>query len=85
MARCSKLFAAFKASPKNQRFADLCKLLECFGYFHDRDRGSHKIYVHPRREVPIMNVQPTKNGQAKPYQVKQLMQAAEAHGLELES
>jgi predicted RNA binding protein YcfA (HicA-like mRNA interferase family) len=52
-------------------FAELCGLLEGFG-FEERIRGSHHIFTHPD-VVEILNLQP-RNRQAKPYQVRQVRQ-----------
>ncbi|MDK9698673.1 MAG: type II toxin-antitoxin system HicA family toxin [bacterium] len=38
--------------------------------FSERIRGSHHIFVRDDFEE-IINIQPTENGKAKPYQVKQ--------------
>lgn len=45
--------------------------------------GSHHIYAHPR--VPdLVNLQDVR-GQAKPYQVRQLMRLVELYDLKLEA
>jgi hypothetical protein len=45
-----------------------------------RSRGSHRIY---RRERPTfsLSVQEGKNGEAKPYQVRELLGLIDLHGL----
>lgn len=66
------------ASPNNLRFSDLCKLAEEYGWCLVRQDGtSHMIYHNPNVteiEGRMMNFQ-SKRGQAKPYQVRQLLAA----------
>jgi len=57
-------------SDKNVRFSDLKKLLVDLG-FEERIKGSHHIFYH-RAVVEIINLQPLPDGNAKPYQVKQV-------------
>jgi len=54
---------------KNIRFQDLRKLLNHFG-FSERIKGDHYIFFREGIEE-IINLQPLKDGKAKPYQVKQ--------------
>lgn len=71
MSKYEKLFQKAQESPNNFRFDDLCSLAELVGFEFVRSEGSHKIYKHdsyPNR----MNFQ-NKDGKAKPYQVKQLL------------
>ena len=57
------------ASDSNINFADICKLLESFG-FSLRIKGDHHIFS--RNDVEeIINIQP-KTGKTKSYQVKQI-------------
>jgi HicA toxin of bacterial toxin-antitoxin, len=59
-------------------FDELCSLLAHMG-FVERIRGDHHIFT--RDDVPeILNLQP-RDGQAKPYQVKQVRRVIVAHGL----
>ena len=57
-------------SDKNIKFADIKKMIMSFG-FDCRIKGDHHIFA---REgiVEIINLQPLKDGKAKPYQVKQV-------------
>jgi len=50
-------------------FAELCRLLEYFG-FSERIHGDHHIFTEDNIEE-IINIQP-KGSKAKPYQVKQV-------------
>ena len=65
-----------RRNPKGIRFADLAKI--CDYYFGEpRQQGtSHRVYRMPWRGDPRVNIQSEK-GMAKPYQVKQVIQALE--------
>jgi len=55
---------------------------EAFGFRLSRTNYSHHIYVHA--DVPeLVNLQNV-NGQAKPYQVKQLLRLIERYNLQME-
>lgn len=66
----------------NVRFADAQRLVEALGFELDRVRGSHRIYRHPTIQQRI-NLQP-QGGQAKPYQLRQLLNVMERNALGLE-
>lgn len=65
----------------NVRFADAQRLAEALGFELDRVRGSHHIYRHPAISQRI-NLQ-ARAGQAKPYQLRQLLEVVERHALRL--
>lgn len=75
MDKVEKLLKEMEACPKNIRFADLAKL--CAHYFgKPRNKGtSHHIYKTPWQGDPRVNIQKSKNGDAKPYQVRQILSA----------
>ncbi len=61
---------------------DLCRLAEGLGFELRRVSGSHHVYVHP--DVPeLINLQAA-HGQAKPYQVRQLLRLVERYDPGLE-
>ncbi len=66
----------------NVSFTDTQRLAEAFGFTLDRVHGSHHIYRHPDVTARL-NLQPTRSGDAKPYQLRQLLQLAERHALTL--
>lgn len=66
----------------NVDFRDLVNLALSLGFELDRVRGSHQIYVHSVVRCRL-NLQPD-GGQAKPYQVRQLLALIEEWGLRLE-
>ena len=77
-----KLLEKLENSQKNVRYSDFVALIESFGFEYDRTRGSHTMYKH--MGVPkIMNIQDDK-GQAKSYQVKQLLGLVKKYNLKLE-
>jgi len=66
----------------NVRFADLRDLVEGFGFRLSRLSGSHHIFTHP--DVPeLINLQDVR-GEAKPYQIRQLLRLVERYNLALE-
>lgn len=67
----------------NVAFADLKSLVEEMGFELQRISGSHHIFIHPDIPSPI-NLQSV-NGQAKPYQVRQVLRLIERYALRLES
>jgi hypothetical protein len=61
------------------RFEALCGLLGSLG-FAERIRGDHHIFSREGVEE-ILNLQPRKDGRAKPYQVKQVRGVILRYGL----
>ncbi len=53
------------------------KLAECYGFQFDHQTGSHRTYRAEGR-TSRLNLQPDKNGKAKPYQVRQVLGEIEA-------
>ncbi|HYN41271.1 MAG TPA: type II toxin-antitoxin system HicA family toxin [Thermoanaerobaculia bacterium] len=76
-----KLLQRALQSPNNFRFADACTLAEAFGFRLARVSGSHHIYAHTAISE-LVNLQEVR-GQAKPYQIRQLLQLVERHNLEI--
>lgn len=74
MASISKILEKMRSSPQGIRFTDLCKV--CDHYFGEprQNSGSHRVYKTPWPGEPYVNIQ-NKKGQAKPYQVKQVLLA----------
>ena len=71
-----------QGSLKNIRFADLMNLAEGFGFQVMRQSGSHRIMIN--REIgEILNLQPG-GKDAKPYQIRQLLDYIDEYGLDLE-
>lgn len=76
-----KILRKLLSGSKNIRFSEVQKVAEAFGFQLDRISGSHQIYVHP--DIPaLLNLQ-NMNGQAKPYQIRQLLKLVEKYSLTL--
>ena len=65
----------------NVPFADLHKLVEALGFQLDRVRGSHQVYRHAPLRLRI--VLQSRRGEAKPYQLRQLMEMVRVYNLRL--
>lgn len=67
---------------KNVSFADMRGLVEAFGFRLARVNGSHHIFTHPD-VAELVNLQEV-DGQAKPYQIRQVLKLVEEYNLTLE-
>ncbi len=83
MTRKEKLFQRLVNSQKNVKFGDFTAVIESFGFELDRTKGSHRVYKHPGVDNAFLVIQPDKNNQALPYQVKQLLALIEEYGLSM--
>lgn len=81
MASCEKLLDKARRSPHNLTFDEICKLAACEGWIaHPANGSSHAVFTHPKlgnTAGSLMNFQ-SRKGKAKPYQVKQLLDAIDA-------
>ncbi|MBI4335011.1 MAG: type II toxin-antitoxin system HicA family toxin [Chloroflexi bacterium] len=76
-----KLLQRAQAGSKNIRFSEIVTLVEAFGFRLSRVSGSHHIFSHP--QVPeLVNLQ-DKEGEAKPYQVRQFLTLVEQYDLKM--
>jgi len=66
---------------QNLRFNDLVGLIEALGFGLERVNGSHHIFKHPDVQE-MVNLQDVR-GEAKPYQVRQVVELIEAYNLTL--
>lgn len=65
----------------NVDFVDLVRLVETLGFELLRTVGSHRVYGHS--EVPeLLSLQPH-HGEAKPYQIRQLLVLVRVYNLKL--
>lgn len=76
MARLPDILKRMRRNPKGIRFADLCKVCDEYFGAPRQMSGSHRTYKMPWPGDPRVNIQSHK-GQAKSYQVKQVLQAIE--------
>ncbi len=67
---------------RNVAFGDIVNLVEGFGFHLDRIQGSHHIFKHSLVSE-MLNLQEVR-GEAKPYQIRQLLRIVERHNLHLE-
>jgi hypothetical protein len=74
MASLDEILALMARNPKGVRCKDLCKI--CDQYFGEARQvgSSHRVYRTPWQGDPRVNIQNAK-GKAKPYQVRQVLQA----------
>ncbi|WP_018296646.1 hypothetical protein [Corynebacterium lubricantis] len=82
MARIEKILQQLQSSEHNVRYQDLEKV--CDHFFERRPSASskkkgtsHRTYKTPWVGDPRVNIQEGRNGKAKPYQVRQVLQAIE--------
>ena len=78
----SKVYKAVASgkSDANIRFSDFKNLVYALGFVFKGQNGSHAGYYHPSTHAKL-SIQPTKDGKAKPYQVKQLRDIISLNGL----
>jgi hypothetical protein len=79
MTQAEKLLQKALESPGGLRFSELCQLAENYGFREDRVRGSHHVYVKEGLSRPL-NFQDV-DGEAKDYQVRQLLDLLRELGL----
>jgi predicted RNA binding protein YcfA (HicA-like mRNA interferase family) len=66
----------------NVRYSDLSRMLQALGFRQIRRSGSHHIFRHPR-VAELVNLQDV-GGQAKPYQIRQVLRLLARYNLNLE-
>ena len=76
MAALEKILAKMREEPNNIRFADLKKVCEAHFGSPRQSGTSHLIFKTPWPGDPRVNIQ-SSGGQAKPYQVRQVLKAIE--------
>ena len=84
MTRRLKLYEKALNNPKGLRFEELIRLANYAGFTLERQSGSHQKYKNP--DIPDMldqqiTISPGKHGEAKPYQVRNLLELIEKHNL----
>ena len=70
-------------NPRNIHFQELVDLAEAIGFQFIRQKGSHKIFKHPKVNE-LLNLQDFR-GKAKPYQVRQFLKLVEKYKLDSEN
>jgi hypothetical protein len=79
--RCRKLFEKAKNNPNGLGFLELKFLCACIGMTLDRVEGSPFIYKLGEPFI-LLSVQKLKDGKAKAYQVRQLIDFIEEYDLD---
>lgn len=76
MSDIAKIVQRMKTSPSGIRFAELKKVCEYYFGEARQSGSSHCVFKTPWSGDPRVNIQ-NRKGNAKPYQVKQALQAIE--------
>ncbi len=76
MATIEDILNEMKQNPRGIRFNDLCKVCDTYFGAARQSGSSHRVYKTPWLGDPRVNIQNSK-GKAKPYQVRQVLQAIE--------
>lgn len=79
MTKKEKLIDRIRNNPKGVRFEDACKLAMLYGFEEKGGKGSHRVFAK-KGVKEIINFQNV-GGEAKPYQVRQLLMIIERYGL----
>lgn len=83
MSKRTKLLEAVRNNPRDVRFEDLVRLVLAVGFQFVRQTGSHAIYQHVEHPAELLNLQESKTGKAKPYQVEQVLAVIDRCKLEV--
>ena len=66
----------------NVDFGDMLSLMDGLGFRLSRVAGSHHVFSHPRVPEPVSLQEVA--GEAKPYQIRQVLRLIERYDLRLE-
>ena len=83
MNRRKLLLRLSQGAVQNVPFGGFCRLVEGLGFRQVRSSGSHHIYAHPGI-LELVNLQSV-GGEAKPYQIRQVLRLVERYNLSLEN
>ena len=73
--RVEDLVAEMRSNPAGVRFADACRVVTYY-FGEPRHKGtSHRVWRMPWAGDPRINLQPGESGKAKPYRIRQAVQA----------
>lgn len=78
-----KRLEPIRNNPRGVRFDDLVALVLSVGFSAVRREGSHAIYQHAGHPAELLNLQTTKDGQAKSYEVEQVLAVIDRCKLEV--
>lgn len=80
MPSIDKILDAMRRNPKGIPFSDLAKVCEYYFGTPRINGTSHHVYHTPWHGEPYVNIQRGHDGNAKPYQVRQVLAAIERKG-----
>lgn len=80
MAQIEKILEMMRREPGNVSFHDFKKVCESYFGKPRQDGSSHAVFKTPWSGDPRVNIQNAK-GKAKPYQIRQVLQAIEKLGV----
>jgi predicted RNA binding protein YcfA (HicA-like mRNA interferase family) len=83
MVKKQKLYQRLLNNQKNVKFNQLITVVEAFGFVLDRIHGSHHTFRHTKIPDAFLQLQPDKNNEAKPYQIKQFLSLIEEYNLQM--
>jgi hypothetical protein len=76
MPTLTDILDKMRNNPAGIRFADVCRICDCYFGKARQASGSHRVYKTLWRGDPRVNIQNSK-GYAKAYQVRQICKAIE--------
>lgn len=76
MSGVAKTLERMRQAPTSIRYAELCSVCDHYFGRPRQSRSSHRVYQTPWRGDPRVNIQ-SAHGQAKAYQVRQVLKAIE--------
>jgi hypothetical protein len=83
VAKARRILDAARARPASLSFSELQQLARAAGFSLARISGDHFIYTRPG--IPeIINLQPRGRKNAKPYQVRQVVELIDRYRMEIE-
>jgi predicted RNA binding protein YcfA (HicA-like mRNA interferase family) len=82
MSRKEKLKEKLLSGSQDNNFSfdELCTLISHLGFTERQAKGSHRVFYREGID-DIVNLQPARDGKAKPYQVKQVRAIVKAYSL----
>jgi hypothetical protein len=82
VAKLDDLIEQMRMSPQNVRYADACTVANALFGEPRQQGGSHRVWKMPWAGDPRVNLQESKGGKAKVYQVQQLLTAIDRYRAE---
>jgi len=80
VSQIEKLIAKLKSKPRDFEYAELCRIMEHFGYSEQDGDGSRKRFVDADGNTLTLH-KPHKPPQLMPYQIKEVVEHLEGRKL----